>query len=206
MKSAGIANRSEPEESQNARNLSTPAESPKQLRIIYNNIHSFSKYKVEELKKINEEHVEKRADKINEEHVEKRADVILIAESWHAEEVLKSYELSDYTLVTCYKRPVKKGGGVSIFAKKSLEAARIDVDRHNLQSIFEVCAMEINDNVEVIALYYTGKNLHKFKKKLHSFLNHLDSRTDRLRIIGVDINVDSTGDMLQATSQEGWWR
>lgn len=107
----------------------------------------------------------------------KSIQVICVTETWLNEEKLRLLQLNNYDIVSRFCRKNHGGGGVCIFVNKSFECSgRLDIELLSVESIFEICAIEVpKANLLIVNLYWPNS-----KREIEVFYTCLEKLLELL--------------------------
>lgn len=122
-------------------------------------------------------------------------NAICITETWLNTERIKYLHINGYHVASSYSRKSQGGGGVCILLENFIDyTAREDINKLSIESIFEICAVDLNKiNVVLIVLYWPNSNrdLETFYNQLEKLLRLLEIKDSKKSIIlGGDFNIN----------------
>lgn len=120
---------------------------------------------------------------------------ICITESWLNKDKLELLNIKNYHLGSSFCRESQEGGGVCILVKNSIDYyERNEINSISVQSVFEVCAIEIvSINFLIINLYWpnSARGIDTFLTCLEKVLKIISVKDiNKNIIIGGDLNVN----------------
>lgn len=114
--------------------------------------------------------------------------------------------MNNFTVASIYKRNKHIRGGTCILIRNNIKYEEIqNLDKYNIEMVFEVCGLEIRDrNLIVLCIYRSPKeNVDIFLNQLQLVLNNLGNSINKKKIIiCADFNIDilkDSSDKLKLT-------
>lgn len=163
----------------------------------YNDQHTIISYNLQSISNILD-NLQKLLDE--NEHCK----VLCVTEHWQTEEELSLFNLSGFTLASCFCRNDRERGGSAIFVKNQLKwSSRLDICRLSRKNVFECSAIELylgrKKNL-ILSVYRVPGGLREekncFLEKIEEVLNIVTSDEECSVFLSGDFNVDLLANTL----------